>query len=348
MTLSDVSIKNPVFAWMLMAGLIVFGAIGPPVVSKSNPEDQPIIWLAVSGDRPFREMTEYVKNHIKDRLTTVSGVGEMFMGGFLEPNLRVWLDAERMERTELTVEDVLGAIEAGHAEVPAGYLDTGSREINIRVMGEASTPESFSKIIIPSRRGAPIWKAFLITTQFIRASIRELTFNLVLSGLLTSLVCFLFLGSWSATLNVLLAIPTAIIGAFIALYFFGFTLNTFTMLGFSLVIGIVVDDAIMVLENISRYREAGVPRVRAAIMGAREITFAALAASVAILAIFVPVIFMQGIIGKFFFQFGITISVAVMLSLLEALTIAPMRCAQFLEIQRGTWVRAADRAQAVV
>jgi multidrug efflux pump subunit AcrB len=120
------------------------------------------------------------------------------------------------------------------------------------------------------------------------------------------------------------------------LYFAGFTINTFTMLGLSLVIGIVVDDAIMVLENISRYQEHGLLRREAALVGAREITFAALAASIAILAIFVPVIFMQGAVGKFFYQFGITISVAVMFSLLEALTITPMRCAQFLEVGHST------------
>src|SRR5581483_1907308 len=128
------------------------------------------------------------------------------------------------------------------------------------------------------------------------------------------------------------AIPTSILGTFIALYFCGFTINSFTMLGLSLVVGIIVDDAITVLENIARYREHGLSKVQAALVGAREITSAALAASLAILAIFLPVVFMRGIVGKFFFQFGVTISVAVMISLLEALTIAPMRCSQFLEV----------------
>ena len=170
------------------------------------------------------------------------------------------------------------------------------------------------------------------TTRFIEDSVKELTFTLLLSALLTALVCWLFLGSWSATLNVLLAIPTSVIGSFIFLGFMGFTLNTFTLLGLSLAIGIVVDDAIMVLENIVRYREAGLEQVEAARVGARQITFAAIAATLAILAIFLPVAFMRGIIGKFFFQFGVTMTVAVSLSLLEALTLAPMRCAQFLKV----------------
>jgi HAE1 family hydrophobic/amphiphilic exporter-1 len=145
--------------------------------------------------------------------------------------------------------------------------------------------------------------------------------------------------------NVLLAIPTSILGTFIVMYFFGFTLNTFTVLGLTLTVGIVVDDAIMVLENIYRHREEGMGKIRAASVGAREITFAAAAATLAIVAIFLPVAFMKGIIGKFFFQFGVTIAVAVLISLLEALTLAPMRCSRFLEVgHRGKFGQAVDRA----
>ena len=170
------------------------------------------------------------------------------------------------------------------------------------------------------------------TTVFIERAINEILFTLILAALLTSLVCWVFLGSWSTTLNVLLAIPTSILGTFIVMYVFGFTLNTYTVLGLTLVVGIVVDDAIMVLENIYRHREQGEGKVTAASVGAREITFAAAAATLAIMAIFLPVAFMKGIIGKFFFQFGVTITVAVLISLLEALTLAPMRLSRMLEV----------------
>ena len=163
-------------------------------------------------------------------------------------------------------------------------------------------------------------------------------FTLGLAVLLTSLVCYLFLGTISSAFNVILAIPVSLIGSFIVLYFLGFTINSFTLMGLSLSIGIVVDDAIMVLENITRHNEMGKSRVLAAIVGAREITGAATAASLAILAIFVPVMFMDGIIGKFFFQFGVTMSIAVLISLLEALTLAPMRCSQFLSSGHGNFV----------
>jgi HAE1 family hydrophobic/amphiphilic exporter-1 len=172
------------------------------------------------------------------------------------------------------------------------------------------------------------------SSVFIRDAIHETEFTLVLSALITSVVCFLFLGSISSTVNVLLSIPTSVMGTFAVLYFMGFTLNFFTLLGLSLAIGIVVDDAIMVLENIIRHSEMGKSRVLASRDGAREITFAALAATIAVVAIFLPVAFMSGIIGRFFFQFGITISAAVLLSLVEAITVTPMRCSQFMGTTR--------------
>lgn len=151
-------------------------------------------------------------------------------------------------------------------------------------------------------------------TKFVEESIHELLLTLFLAALLTSLVCWLFIGSWASTFNVLLAIPTSVLGSFIILYFAGFTLNIFTLLGLSLAIGIVVDDAIMVLENIIRHREMGKSRIEAALDGARQISFAAMAASVALAAIFLPIAFMEGLMGRFLFQFGVTLSAAVMIS----------------------------------
>ncbi|MBI4208352.1 MAG: efflux RND transporter permease subunit [Deltaproteobacteria bacterium] len=494
MTLSDLSIRRPVFAWMLMVALILFGAIGfsrmgisempdvdfpviavhlslegaapeimetdvadvveealttlegireintscrqgeavltvefelerdidaalqevqtkisqsqsrlpndmePPVVTKTNPEDQPILWIGLSGDRPVRELMTYTQNYLKDQLQTVSGVGEVFLGGFLEPNLRIWIDPKKLFAYELTVEDVITAIEREHVEMPAGRIETSEKEFNVRAMGEVTTPEDFGKILILRRGGQPIYKPISLreiaevelgmsdfrrisrvngkmaiglgvrkqrganavavarnvrqkvealrsdlpsgleiginfdSTRFIEESVRELNFTLILSAILTGLVCWAFLGSFTSTLNIWLAIPTSIVGTFLVLYFAGFTLNNFTVLGLILAVGIVVDDAIMVLENIVRHQEMGENRVTAALKGARQITFAAVAATLAVVAIFLPVAFMSGIIGKFFFQFGVTMSVAVLLSLLEALTLTPMRASQFVSV----------------
>ncbi|MCB0367611.1 MAG: efflux RND transporter permease subunit, partial [Bdellovibrionales bacterium] len=135
----------------------------------------------------------------------------------------------------------------------------------------------------------------------------------------------------------LLAIPTAIIGTFIIINWLGFTLNTFSLLGLALAIGVVVDDAIIMLENIVRYGQMGLDKVNAAYKGSREITFAVIATTLALVAIFIPISFMPGIEGRFFLEFAVTISIAVSLSSLEALTLAPMRCSQFLRVgERAT------------
>ncbi len=504
MKLSDASIKKPVFAWMLMAALLVFGGIGvtrlgvsqmpdvdfpqvtvslrlegaspetmetdvvdvvedavmtvegisdvssvsqqgqatvtveftigrdidaalqdvqtkiaqaqrrlptamdPPVITKTNPEDQPILWVAVSGPLPQATISDVARFTVKERIQTVPGVGEVMMGGHRERNLRLWLDAESMDAHGVTAVDVLAAIRREHVEMPAGRLEGAEREVNVRLRGEAMDTKQFREIVVAERGAATVRikdlglvedgledrrliarsgglpaqglgvkkqrganavevakgvRARLVeiqpllppgmdlritfdSTAPVEAAIHEIGFTLLLSVLLTGLVCWLFLGSLSSTVNVLLAVPTSIMGTFAVMYFLGFTLNTFTLLGLSLAVGIVVDDAIMVLENIFRRAEEGESRVRAAIAGTRQIAFAAMAATAAIVAIFLPVAFMQGIVGRFFFQFGVTISVAVLLSLIEALTLTPSRCAQFLAVgeRESRFGRLVDRA----
>lgn len=370
----------------------------PAIIMKFNPEDQPILWLAVTSDEPLRDLMDFVDRSVKDRFKTIPGVGEIFLGGFLERNLRVWLDVDKLLAYQLTVEDVMHAIQAEHVEIPAGKLETDKHESSVRAMGEARSVEEFEKIMITKRGTQPIYKPIRLkevariedgladmrkaaramgqtsvglgirkqrgantvavahavkermkelqnefpegyrigvnfdSSQYIEDTVHELYFTLFLSAILTSLVCWLFLGSWSSNLNILLAIPTSILGTFILMKAFNFTLNTFTLLGLSLAIGIVVDDAIMVLENIVRHREMGESKVDSALKGSKQISFAAIAATLSIAAIFLPVVYMKGIIGKFFLQFGITITAAVVISLLEALTLAPMRCSQFLEV----------------
>jgi len=380
--------------------------IDPPIITKSNPDDQPIMWLAVTsenGDR--RQLMKYTKEYIKDQFTSVKGVGDIILAGFTDPVLKVQVVPEKLKKHNITVLDVIDTIQSEHNELPGGQVDNSSKVFNVRVKGEAKTIEEFRKIIISKRAGQTMAdptqrvrlsdvanisldlaedkriarfnsttsvglgikkqrgtnavavaraikqkmkeieknlmpgiavKVNFDTTQFIERSIAELNKHLLLAVLLTALVCWVFLGSFSATINVLLSIPTSILGTFIALYFMGFTLNTFTLLGLTLAIGIVVDDAIMVLENIFRYNEKGRNQIESAIIGAREITFAAIAATAAVIAIFLPVAFMKGIIGKFFLQFGVTISFAVLLSLLESLTITPMRCASFVQQSHRT------------
>lgn len=372
--------------------------VDPPTIRKSNPDDQPIIWLGISGERSLHDLTEYVDLYLKDQFQILPGVGEIYMGGFTERNLRVWVDSAKLKAQELTILDISDALRQEHLETAAGRIENSKEEINLRVMGEGLTPEEVGNILIPTRGGRPIYQKELRikdvaivedglndvrrmarlngntaiglgikkqrganavsvgdtikkkvkelestlpsdlkinvnfdNTVFIKESVEETEFTLFLSAIATAFVCWLFLGSLRPTFNVLLSIPTSIFGSFAVIYFMGFTLNFFTILGLALAIGIVVDDAIMVLENIYRHRDMGKNKVDASREGTEEITFAAIAATVAVIAIFLPVAFMKGIIGKFFFQFGVTITAAVALSLLEAITLTPMRCSQFLD-----------------
>jgi multidrug efflux pump subunit AcrB len=169
---------------------------------------------------------------------------------------------------------------------------------------------------------------------FIKDDIAEVKEALWLGVVLTAVVTFVFLGSLGTTLNVCISIPVSLIGTFMVMRWCGFTLNFMTLLALSLSVGVVVDDAILVLENIYRRREHGEGKRTAAIRGANEIAFAALAATLAIVAIFVPVAFMQGAIGRFFYEFAITVSVAVMLSLVVALSVTPMLCSLFLDVRQ--------------
>lgn len=380
--------------------------VEPPSVRKSNPDDSPILWLGVTAEQLSRkDLMTLVRDQVQDRFSTIEGVGEVTLSGFLEPNLRVWLDQAKLTQYQLTANDIISAIQREHSEQPGGRIETSERELNIRTLGEAPSVEDFENITITRRGGsinyAPIALKTVAkvedstadvrslsrsqgktsvgigikkqpganavkvahevkerlkevasqlpqgvdigvrfdSTQFIEEAVGELNFTLIFSALLTAFVCWLFLGSWTATVNVIMAIPTSVVGTFIVLNMLGFTLNTFTLLGLSLAIGIVVDDAIMVLENIVRHLEKGKGRMAAALDGSREITLAALAATMAIIAIFLPVAFMQGVIGKYFLQFGVTLSVAVAISLLEALTLTPMRCSRFLTMApRTSWI----------
>jgi multidrug efflux pump len=369
--------------------------IEPPSISKSNPEDQPIMWVGLSGPYPQRVLSDYARYRLKEKLQTIPGVGEIMVGG-LERNVRIWLDASKMDEREVTVGDVLTALQREHIEIPAGRLETQGREVNIRVLGEAIDLETFRHIVIRENNNSPVYisdvalvedgfedvrriqrvngvpaqgmgikkqrganavavarqvrKALVEfqkylpadmdvgirfdSTKFIEDSVNEIQLELLLSVLLTALVCWMFLGSFSSTLNVILAIPMSLFGTIAVIYFLGFTFNTFTLLGMALAVGIVVDDAIMVMENIFRHAESGKSLVKAALEGTNEIAFAALAATLAVVAIFIPVVFISGVIGRFFLQFGVTLCLAVMFSYVEAVTLAPARCAQFLKTSR--------------
>jgi hydrophobe/amphiphile efflux-1 (HAE1) family protein len=368
-----------------------------PVVRKQNPEENPIMFLSVAAPKPIREVISYTEDVILDELRFLPGVGEVSIGGFAVRNLRVWPNPEKMRRFDLTLIDVLDAVQSQHIETAAGQLNNGQSESRVRWLGEAASPEELANVRILRRGGGIIHDAvirigdvaevedglsdirrmarvdgkealsllvrkqrgqnevrvakavtdrvkalqdrlpegyiFRINVDFTRsteATVNSTYSKLWVAGLVTILVCFIFLGSWQAALNILFSIPTSIVGTFTIIYWSGFTLNLFTLLALTLAISIVVDDAIMLLENIVRHHRMGKSAAQASYDGSMEVLGAAIAASLAVVAVFIPVVFMGGVVGKFFYQFGITMSAAVLLSLLEAVTITPMRAAAFL------------------
>lgn len=371
--------------------------VEPPIITKSNPEDQPILWLSVSSNtlKPAALMA-YVRDHVRDDFSKLPGVSDVNLGGYVDPAVRVWVDPKKLQRYALSILDVIKSIQTEQKEFPSGRFESTATESNVRTLGEVNRVEDLGQLQLTRRGGLPIYAALPLSsvatvelgleevrrraramgnpavglgikkqrgensvaiaravraqiektksqlpegleiginfdsTTFIDDSIHELILTIALASLLTSLVCWLFLGTWTSTFNVILAIPTSLLATFLVLKFFNFTLNTFTLLALSLAVGIVVDDAIMVLENIFRHKEMGKSRVFAALDGANEISFAAMVATLAIIAIFLPVAFMDGLIGKYFFQFGVALSAAVAFSLVEAITLTPMRCGQFL------------------
>ncbi len=173
------------------------------------------------------------------------------------------------------------------------------------------------------------------TTVFIEQSLREVRSNLLIGGLLAVLVIFAFLRSWRSTLVASLAIPSALVASFVFFYAFGFTLNNLTLIALCLSIGMLIDDAIVVVENVQRHVELGEPRMEAAARGTREIGLAVVATTLAICAVFVPIAFMRGIVGRFFMEFGLVVTFAVCTSTLVALTLTPMLCSRTLSVAAG-------------
>jgi HAE1 family hydrophobic/amphiphilic exporter-1 len=368
----------------------------PPIVDKFDTGSIPVMTIAVSGRRDFREVTELARKQIKERLETVSGVGSISLVGGRVRAMNMVVDTERMAGYNLSIDDVRVALVRQNLEVPGGRVDQGSRELVLRTLGRLRTEKEFNELIVTNRNGYPIRiadigraedsfeeprtlarldgdaavslvvqkqsgvntvkvvddvKARLAQLQpalpgditievirdqsrFIKKSIEEVKFHLLLAALLVSATILLFIRDWRTTLIATLAIPTSIIPTFMFMRYMGFTLNNITMLGLILAIGIVIDDAVVVHENIFRHMEEdGMDGMAAARQGTREIALAVLATSLSLVVIFVPIAFMGGIVGRFFSSFGLTVAFAVMMSLFVSFTLTPMLCSRFLKLE---------------
>ena len=368
----------------------------PPIVNKFDTGSMPVMTIAVSGRRDFREVTEIARKQIKERLETVPGVGAINLVGGRVRAMNVVVDTDRLAGYNLSVDDVRQALVRQNLEVPGGRVDQGPRELVLRTLGRLRTEREFNDLIVANRNGYPIrvrdighasdsneeprtlarldgdgavslvvqkqsgvntvkvvedvkdrlgqLKAALppdIATaiirdqsRFIKKSIEEVKFHLLLAGVLVSATILLFIRDWRTTLIATLAIPTSIIPTFMFMRYMGFTLNNITMLGLILAIGIVIDDAVVVHENIFRHMEEdGMDGMEAARQGTREIALAVLATSLSLIVIFLPIAFMGGIVGRFFSSFGLTVAFAVAMSLFVSFTLTPMLCSRFLKLE---------------
>ena len=369
----------------------------PPVVAKVEFGAQPIMWLALEGDRTLQQLNTYAINTIKKTLETIDGVGEVRIGGRRERTVRVELDPDSMAAFNVTAPEVLQALRDQHFMMAGGFLSTGGREYLVKLDLEYHRVRDLEQLVVAYRDNAPLQLRDIaqvvdgledrrsaakfngqeavglgivkvsnantvaivdevrhrIETEiepqlppglqlsissddslFVREMVAALEEHLILGTLLTALVVWAFLKSIRSTLIIATAIPISLLGAVALIYFMGYTLNSMTLLALLLLIGIVVDDAIVVLENIFRHREELDPDPRsAAINGTAEVVFAVLAATLSLVSIFVPVIFMGGIIGRFFESFAVVVVAGVLVSWFVSMTLTPMLCSRFLQVE---------------
>jgi HAE1 family hydrophobic/amphiphilic exporter-1 len=366
-----------------------------PRIDRFDPDAAPVLSLALTANRPVRDITEYADKVLRRQLESVTGVGQVLVLGGRARQVNVWLDGDRLRAYNLTVTDVARALQAQNIEIPGGRIDQGPQSVTLRTRGRVQTVAEFGDIIVREKDGHPVrisdiarvedgeaeadtianvngestvllqirrqsgtntvevvhdvrqrfeelkgrlpvgYTARIVrdTSDFIEASIHNVEEHLVVGSILAALVVFVFLANFRSTAISAIAIPTSIVATFGLIWYMGFTLNLMTMLALTLSVGIVIDDAIVVLENIYRFiEEKHEDQFRAAVDATREIGLAVLATTLSLVAIFVPVGFMGGIVGRFMKSFGLTMAFAIMVSLVVSFTLTPMLSARWLKV----------------
>jgi multidrug efflux pump len=371
------------------------------VVKKASPD----ITLAVAlyspdGSRDPLYLSNYATLQVKDELARLPGVGDIYIFGARDYSMRLWLNPEQLASRNLTVGDVITAVQEQNVQVAAGIVGSPPLEhkvpfqYTVNALGRLIEPKQFGEIIIKTGAdgsvtrlrdvarvelgaadysttthfnglpavGIPIFQlpgsnsiatadaiykkmeelktsfptgvAYSIpydTTTFVRDSIKDVVKTLFEAIGLVALVVLIFLQSWRASLVPLLAIPVSLVGTFAVMAVFGFSLNNLSLFGCVLAIGIVVDDAIVVVENVDRWIEQGLAPKEAAYRAMDEVTPAVIAIAFGLTAVFVPVAFISGITGQFYRQFALTISFSTLLSAFNSLTLSPALAALILK-----------------
>jgi len=368
--------------------------VDEPIVSKTEADAEPIIWIALASDTlSSLEVTDLAETRVKTYLETLPGVADVLIAGERRYAMRIWLIASKLAAFNLTPLDVENAIRAQNLEVPGGRIEGADREFTVRTISSLQTPAEFQNIIVKKsgkdivrlnevarvvlgaaderviarfngqtavgvgiikqstanplsvskavRKAIPriekslpkgmVFQIAYDSAIFVKESIKAVMHTLVEAIVLVVLVIFFFLRSFRATLIPLLTIPISLIGAISIMHGLGFSINTLTLLAMVLAIGLVVDDAIVVLENIYRYIEKGETPLQAAIKGSKEIAFAVIAMTLTLAAVFAPISFTPGRTGQLFIEFALTLAGAVIVSGFVALTLSPMMCSKLLK-----------------
>jgi hydrophobic/amphiphilic exporter-1 (mainly G- bacteria), HAE1 family len=373
----------------------------PPVITKEDPQSDPIMTLLVSGPMSRRELTEIADKQVRRAIQTVNGVGSVELNGGQARQIRVLIDAQKLTSHNFTVLDVRNALQRENIEAPGGRMITGPQELGLRTLGRVTSADQFSQIVVGTHGGIPVrihdvaqvedaaqelrtWSAFFNKTNpgedvvsiqilrqsgantvrvadnvrdqieqlrsqmppgvqllivhdvsdFIKASVHSLIEHLILGSIFASAIVWLFIRNWRAVLIAAVAIPSSIIATFTLMRAMDFSLNNMTLLALTLAVGIVIDDAIIVLENIVRFMEdKGRDRVQAAIEATQEIGLAVMATTLSLIIIFLPIAFMNGYARKYVNSFGWTMAMAILVSLLVAFTLTPMMSSRLLKVE---------------
>jgi HAE1 family hydrophobic/amphiphilic exporter-1 len=378
----------------------------PPTFSKTNPNDQPILYVALASDTVTEgQLYDYASTQVGERISILPGVSQVAVYG-AQSALRIKADPSAMAARNLTMDDLIGAIKSGTSYTGAGQLDGSHQTFLIQPQGQLSEAAQYEQLIVGHANGAPIYlkdiavvrdgvqderinmrfwvrghtvpSATLIVAVYRRAgsnavqvaqavrdllptvqaqlppsvqivpiydrsqtivdSVRDVKETLYIAFGLVVLIIFLFLGRATDTLIPAVALPLSLLLTFIAMQVLGYSLDNLSLMAMTLAIGFLVDDAIVFLENTVRLMETGIGPLEATMRSAREISFTILAMTISLAAVFIPLVFMSGLVGRIFREFSITIIVSIFASGLVSLTLTPLMCARLLG-QRGAGAR---------
>ena len=382
----------------------------PPVYSKTNPADAPVLTLAVTSNSiPLSQVEDMVDTRLAPKLSQLSGVGLVSISGGQKPAVRIQANPTALSSYGLNLEDLRTALVQSSVNAAKGNFDGPHQDYQINANDQLVTSGDYRKVVVAYRNGAPVmlkdvaqvvdgiennnqaaWmnetpavivniqrqpgantisvvkaiKAILpqlevnlpasiqVTpltdlTTAINASVSDVEFELMLTVALVVMVIFLFLRNLYATIIPSIAVPVSLVGTFGAMYALGYSLDNLSLMALTISTGFVVDDAIVMIENISRYLEAGDSPMQAALKGAEQIGFTIISLTVSLIAVLIPLLFMGGVIGRLFREFAVTLAVTIILSAVVSLTLTPMMCSRILrhnpKEQQGRFFKASER-----